>query len=274
LQTGKKKLRAIYGFGKVEDVVVVTSKTVKNVKLSYQPTFKWPQIDNPMVQSFLRQHDFVPSFLGKEISVLQLRLCFGAGYQGWTFIRIGDDDRKIIQEMFRRFANLEPETAMHVITEEEINDGLNLPAKRPTKGKKTKPYHIDEAKKEGADAQHKRLVSVFAKYLKDHDRKPWRGSGMDLFTKSRGGMWIFEMKSLTKENERGQARYGIGQLFDYETTNSELLGPGPKKALAFERKPTDEIVSMVRRAGIFVYWLDEASKITGEQLSLAHLRRL
>ncbi len=137
---------------------------------------------------------------------------------------------------------------------------------------KEKIYYVDEVKLEQANEQHKRLVSTFARFFKVRGLDPKQIIRTDLVTVSGTYIWLFEMKSLTEENEKKQTRNAIGQLFDYEfieLSNYRLLNTHKiMKALAFERKPTDETITFLHYVGIYVFWLDNNGNIAGDLDSL------
>lgn len=137
---------------------------------------------------------------------------------------------------------------------------------------KEKIYYVDEVKLEQANGQHRRLVSTFTRFFKVRGLDPKPIIRADLVTVSGTYVWLFEMKSLTDENEKKQTRNGIGQLFDYEfieLSNYRLLDTHKiMKALAFERKPTDETITFLHYVGIYVFWLDDNGNIAGDLDSL------
>lgn len=138
-------------------------------------------------------------------------------------------------------------------------------------------YSVDEIKQEQAKDQHKRLIAIFSKLLSDRHIKPKRKGRIDLFGVKDSKLLLFEMKSITSDNERKQIRSAIGQLWDYEFLELENYRNTHKifKAIVLEKKSEDSrIVDWLRYSGIFVYWLNENNEVGGDRESLEFLNQL
>ncbi len=84
------------------------------------------------------------------------------------------------------------------------------------------------------------------------------------------------MKSVTEENERKQARTAIGQLFDYEFVEFAEYRSRRRiiKAVAFERRPTDGVISWLKFVGISIFWLNECGAVEAQKEDLDTLDQL
>jgi len=162
------------------------------------------------------------------------------------------------------------------ITDQEVAGLPAVEGRIPNTRIKEKMYYVDEVKLEQANTQHRRITVKLSQFLKSRGLTCLRLARTDLVSVSGNEAWLFEVKSLTEDNERKQARNGVGQLFDYEfvecaryrNTHSII------KALVFEKKPTDEIVKWLRYVGILSFWLNSEGEIAGEEESVRRLNQL
>lgn len=163
------------------------------------------------------------------------------------------------------------------LSESEISEFPDIGGReKQTLKLKKRYYYADEIKREQAQEQHRRLISQFSKLLSNDLIKPKRKGRIDLFGIRDDKLVLFEMKSVTKDNERKQIRTAIGQLWDYEFLELENYRKTHKifKVIVLERKPTDKIIDWLRYSRIFVYWLNENNEVEGEKESLDFLNKL
>lgn len=139
-------------------------------------------------------------------------------------------------------------------------------------------YYTDEIKKEQASSQHTRLITKFSKLLQNKNITPLRKGRIDLFGTKGNDVILFEMKSITQDNERKQIRNAIGQLSDYEFIELNSYRKNDNKiirCIALERKPSDDnTIGWLKYLGIFIYWLDKKGKIKGNKESLDFIAEL
>lgn len=162
------------------------------------------------------------------------------------------------------------------ITPDEIEalSGINE-RERDTRVKE-KVYSVDEIKLEQANAQHKRTLHAMANFLESRKVDCFWLGRTDLVAKDNREVWLFEIKSITHENERKQTRMGIGQLFDYEFIELRRYRNTYKitKALVFERRPSEEIIKWLEFIGILIFWIVGNGEISGDENSVKALNNL
>ncbi len=141
---------------------------------------------------------------------------------------------------------------------------------------KEKVYYVDEIKLEQANAQHKRTLHAMANFLKSRKVDCFWLGRTDLVAKYDKEVWLFEIKSITDENERKQTRMGIGQLFDYEFVELSRYRNTHKitKALVFEKRPSQKIIQWLEFIGILIFWIAGNGEISGDENSVRVLNNL
>lgn len=77
------------------------------------------------------------------------------------------------------------------------------------------PIMRDQVASERAVNAHIRLVNLIAERLRDTGTLPRCNQLIDLAASVDGQPYIFEMKSMTRENARSQIRSGVSQLYEY-----------------------------------------------------------
>jgi hypothetical protein len=118
-----------------------------------------------------------------------------------------------------------------------------------------------------ANADHRRVLAVFAAYLASHGHEIEEGKHVDAFCHLRTGPTIFEVKSLSADNELSQCRRALSQLYEYRFRH------GLKEAslwLVLSKKPEAEpwLVEYLRKdRGVRLLWL-EGSELSGPDLPL------
>jgi hypothetical protein len=114
---------------------------------------------------------------------------------------------------------------------------------------------------ERANDVHQLLVSKMAEKLISAGIQPYYNGLIDLYCSIRDSYFIFEMKSITIENEKSQIRKAISQLYEYrfihELNNSNLI-------IVLEKKPTESwiIEYLLEDRNIDITWLENGRFIT------------
>ncbi|MEM8523770.1 MAG: hypothetical protein AAGG68_03955 [Bacteroidota bacterium] len=113
----------------------------------------------------------------------------------------------------------------------------NIVEERLNKAKAEVRYFVDQSKKERADKAHIKLVNLVANKLKAINLIPTSNVLIDLATKNEEE-YIFEMKSVTKSNEKSQIRKGISQLYEYRYLHNL---PNANLVLVIEKPLTEKM---------------------------------
>jgi len=128
-------------------------------------------------------------------------------------------------------------------------------AERARAAASTLTISIDEVRTERAANAHIRLVNLVAGRLARSGCVPHSSSLIDLATRVGDRSAIFEMKSITEDNARGQVRRGISQLYEYRFLQNL---PGAELVLVLERQlpPTLQWMNeyMENDRGIRIVW--------------------
>jgi hypothetical protein len=74
---------------------------------------------------------------------------------------------------------------------------------------------IDQAVYDRANAIHRGLINIVADRLRDAGSLPRFNRFVDLATTTENQAYLFEMKSVNKNNSRSQIRSGLSQLYEY-----------------------------------------------------------
>jgi hypothetical protein len=130
------------------------------------------------------------------------------------------------------------------------------------------PYQIsvDKQKLDWANDEHKRTLYILSKALDNIGYIVEINRSIDAFTRLKSGPAIFEVKSITEENELGQARAALAQLYEYRYRHNY---PGASLWLVFSMKPsTDWLVEyLAGDRDINVLWV-ESGQLAGPSLHL------
>ena len=162
------------------------------------------------------------------------------------------------------------------LLEREIDKFPSIAARSLPREEKVRMYYVDEIIKEQASNQHKRIVSIFAKFFYDRGITAFEKGRADLVAIVDTKAWLLEMKSITDNNQIKQTRSAIGQLFDYEfmEMRNYRLDHDIVKAIAFEKKPTDHIIKLLQFIGIHIFWLTDSGDIAGDEKSSKYLNQI
>jgi hypothetical protein len=95
----------------------------------------------------------------------------------------------------------------------------------------------DQVSMERANKIHTRLVNRASEKIRNVGSIPRMNSIIDLATKFQNQSFIFEIKSLTTQNERSQIRKGLSQLYEYQYLQNLS---GSNLVLIIERQLSDK----------------------------------
>ena len=95
------------------------------------------------------------------------------------------------------------------------NENQNFQTLREDRGRRRGLREIQIERIDYANKEHRRALTLMSSTLDRLGYFPERNIFVDLFARLRSGPAIFEVKSITPENELSQARHGIGQLYEY-----------------------------------------------------------
>ena len=120
---------------------------------------------------------------------------------------------------------------------------------------------------EKANNIHQELVKIIAEELPKNKKLPEMSIRIDLLSRSKRNILLFEMKSLTRKNERTQIMKAFSQLNEYSYFDlSEETNP-IIKAIFLEREPIKEHLDFLLNHDIYVLWR-ENNQIKGDKKSL------
>ena len=120
---------------------------------------------------------------------------------------------------------------------------------------------------EKANNVHQELIKMIANEFSKNKKIPEMSIRIDLLSKNKKDILLFEMKSLTKKNERTQIMRAFSQLneYSYFDLNNETLPI--IKVVFLERKPIIEHLNFLLAHNIYTLWR-ENGKIKGDNKSL------
>jgi len=142
----------------------------------------------------------------------------------------------------------------------EYHPANETPATQPRE-----PFSVDPNEVDRALGAHASVQNALAAWVRSQGMTPLRPGGgaadFDLAWDDSNALFVAEVKSLTRRNESGQLRLGLGQVLHYTL----LLGANgrPVRAvLAIERAPTDERwVSLCATHGVALVWPGEFDRL-------------
>jgi len=79
---------------------------------------------------------------------------------------------------------------------------------------------VARAKRERANTSHQRTLQILVKFLESNGFVVERSRLVDAYCRLRTGPAIFEVKSITPDNERSQCRHALSQLYEYRYLHS------------------------------------------------------
>lgn len=123
------------------------------------------------------------------------------------------------------------------------------------------PYiisRIAKTKIENANIKHKNTVLALIQYLKRKKYAPIESKLIDTFCFLNSGPAIFEIKSITEDNEREQIRHAISQLYEYRFLH---MLPEASLWIVFSEKPFSQwfIDYLISDRNINVIWAENDS---------------
>ena len=110
------------------------------------------------------------------------------------------------------------------------------PSPRSQQHQSTRPSTraIDKEKLNYANQEHRRTLHILCDLLDKYGYYPEANTFIDVFTRLRSGPAIFEVKSISQDNELSQVRHAISQLYEYRYRHSY---PDATLWLVLSRKP-------------------------------------
>lgn len=152
------------------------------------------------------------------------------------------------------------------------NTNLSLRAYKDVAIKKKTPENnfilaeSTKRKHQEANKTHKEILLMLTRFLEKLGYIVEHGLYIDLFATLTSGAAVFEVKSITQENELSQCRKGLSQLYEYRYRHNI---PTASMWLVLSQKPYEEwlIDYLVRDRLIHVIWL-ENEKFVGSNMKL------
>lgn len=141
--------------------------------------------------------------------------------------------------------------------------GTAPPLPEASRGVDSDPYilsQVSRAKLEKATTEHQRALSVLERCLSNEGLTLSNSKLIDLLGEGDGWIGIFEVKSITPDNERDQVRHAVSQLFEYRFLHQL---PSADLFVVFSGEPfSGWLVDYLRQLGIGVIWIN-AERIDG-----------
>ena len=170
-----------------------------------------------------------------------------------------------VEEIKNIFSQKMDEDIMLPPSTERVSYGATIAQETPELESPQTPqitYTKNPISLERSNNSHKRLTNKMintlrSRFISEQDIK--KTNHIDLFTTKGNSILLFEMKSLTTNNETSQLRRGISQLWEYEffDLKNESEGKTILKFLVLERKPSMlEYIKFLRHCKINVLWLN------------------
>lgn len=132
-------------------------------------------------------------------------------------------------------------------------------------------YTKNEEKQEKANKQHRNTLSQFKKYLLSQKLVPKESKVIDLLVENKNKVFIFEVKSIHKDNFKYQTRSAIGQLFEYEyfqvKKKSNFKYMEIQKSVIYSKEPPKRFIDFLEACNFGVYWISN-NEITGSEESM------
>lgn len=130
------------------------------------------------------------------------------------------------------------------------------------------PYIVSQVsrrKVERANQQHSATLAILTGALRDTGCEVNQTRLIDAFSVVRGRTVIFEVKSITEENEREQTRHAISQLYEYRFLYSMK---DAVLCLVFSQQPFSQwlVDYLTQDRSIHVLWVDQG-RVRGVSLS-------
>ncbi len=126
---------------------------------------------------------------------------------------------------------------------------------------------LTQRKLSSANAEHQATLTVLAKYLTARGHVVEEGKHIDAYCRLRSGPAVFEIKSVTLENELSQCRHALSQLYEYRFRHG-LEGASLWLVLSREPRVEPWLVEYLREdRGVRMLWIEDGS-LAGPDLPL------
>lgn len=120
----------------------------------------------------------------------------------------------------------------------------------------TRSTRVAKAKLDLANDAHAATLALLSAHLTAQGFAPESNRLIDLYCRLASGPAIFEVKSLTPENERAQCRHALSQLYEYRFLHSV---PTASLWVVLSKPPlVDWLVDYLREdRGVGILWIEE-----------------
>ena len=118
-----------------------------------------------------------------------------------------------------------------------------------------------KAKLDAANATHSELLALLGSFLGSYGHRVEANQFVDAYTRLKSGPAIFEVKSVTADNEISQVRQGLSQLYEYRFRHGLT---GASLWLVLSRPPKEDwlVDYLEKDRGVHVLWLEDG-KLSG-----------
>ncbi|MFL7904322.1 hypothetical protein ACJ41P_24545 [Azospirillum argentinense] len=170
----------------------------------------------------------------------------------------GDGDG-VVRHLLQGPAEAEEPAEVHALTKPDVTAVTGSVEQRLVR------VEYDRVKTERANAEHSRVVLALIRYL---EACGWRAEAevdwIDVLGAHGGVESIFEVKSITDDNETAQIRAGVAQLLEYRWRTGR---PSASLWLVLSRRPVQEwIGGYLKSVGIGLLWFTADGRAGGPEL--------
>lgn len=164
-------------------------------------------------------------------------------------------------EMMRRLCS-HLETSYTGLVPDQVYDSHRKPVSRitvksrPNNGQSKVVHVVDKSKLDEANRLHEHTLQVLRRSLREIGCFPEYNLFIDLFARLISGPAVFEVKSITAENELDQTRKAVAQLYEYRWRHNY---PEASLWLVYSHCPvTDWLLPyLIEDRGIRVLWVED-----------------
>jgi hypothetical protein len=113
-------------------------------------------------------------------------------------------------------------------------------------------------KLDAANATHGALLDALSEFLASNGHRVEASQFVDAFTRLKSGAAIFEVKSVSDDNELSQIRHGLSQLYEYRYRHGL---DDASLWLVLSRAPKEEWVVkyLEKDRGVHLVWLEDCA---------------
>lgn len=153
-----------------------------------------------------------------------------------------DDD--VLKNFVRRISNLR-----------NINQNENE-EEATKRERKLITYEQNNQAQEKANKKHRKTLILLAEYIRKSELIP-QESVIDLFVENKDEIFIFEVKSIHRDNFKHQTREAIGQLLEYEYFEVKKINTNKKvyRSIIYSEEPPINMINFLKAYNFNVYWI-------------------